>query len=328
MSKIDFVVSWVDSGDPTWITKKNRYMGDIQDIKNDNVSEERYRDYGTLMYFFRSVEKYASWVNHIYLITDNQIPKWLNSDNKKVTVIDHRDIIDSKYLPLFNSNAIEWNMNSIPGLSDNFVYFNDDYLLNGLVQPEDFFIDGKPRDYRLYKSLYPKEDFDNIPFNDVRLLNQFLIKGNWPLNKTGLFSFKYGKEQVHNLIQLRRKWVSGYIEPHSAYSFTKSTFRKVKEIWKQQVNDTNSYRFRSSNDISIWLVRYYQLETGFFVPRSPKFSAFHTIADLPALEREFNNDKVKVLCVNDEEVVDYDHVLQQLRSLLNAKYPEKSSFEK
>lgn len=328
MSKIDFVVSWVDSGDPTWLEEKSKYLGNTQVVNNDNISEERYRDYGTLKYFFRSIEMYADWVNHVYLITDNQVPKWLNEQNRKVTVVDHRDIVDSRYLPLYNSNAIEWNMDNIPGLSDNFVYFNDDCLLNGTVQPEDFFINDKPRDYRLYKSLYPKEDFDNIPFNDVRLLNQSLVKGNWPLNKTGLFSLKYGKEQIHNLIQLRRKWVSGYIEPHSAYSFTKVTFSKAKDIWEHQVTDTICHRFRSAEDISIWLVRYYQLETGFFVPRSPKFSAFHTIADFLELESDFKSDKVKVLCVNDEKVADYDQVQQKLRLLLDSKYPEKSSFEK
>lgn len=73
---IDFVISWVDENDSKWISKKNKYKK-----AND---EARFRDYGTLKYVFRSIEKFAPWVHKVYLITDNQVPKWLNLDSDKV----------------------------------------------------------------------------------------------------------------------------------------------------------------------------------------------------------------------------------------------------
>ena len=95
-------------------------------------SESRYRDTGELRYSLRSLEKYAPWVRHIYLVTDDQIPYWLNMDSDRLTVISHREIFGRRfrqYLPVFSSPAIETMLHKIRGLSDRFIYFNDDVLL-------------------------------------------------------------------------------------------------------------------------------------------------------------------------------------------------------
>ena len=71
MNKIDFVVTWVDGSDEKWLKEKNKYKAD----KNQDASNTRYRDYEIIKYFFRSVEKYAPWVNKIYFITWGHVPK-------------------------------------------------------------------------------------------------------------------------------------------------------------------------------------------------------------------------------------------------------------
>ena len=76
---IDFVVTWVDGADPKWLKKRNIF----EDGNMDDKSETRFRDYNLFNYWFRAVEKYAPWVNKIYLVTDNQIPEWLNVDHRK-----------------------------------------------------------------------------------------------------------------------------------------------------------------------------------------------------------------------------------------------------
>ena len=86
---IDFVVTWVNGEDPVWLAKKNEV---IQKSKREDefTSENRYRDLGLFNYWFRSIEKFAPWVNHIYLVTDQQVPDFLNVRNEKVTVVDHK----------------------------------------------------------------------------------------------------------------------------------------------------------------------------------------------------------------------------------------------
>ena len=123
MKEIDFVITWVDGSDENWQKKKRKY---IEDKAGDEV---HYRDWGLLRYLFRSIEKYAPWVHRVYLVTDGQTPEWLNTEHKKLVVTDHKDFIPAEYLPTFNSHTIELNLHRIRGLEEQFVYFNDDFLL-------------------------------------------------------------------------------------------------------------------------------------------------------------------------------------------------------
>ena len=69
--KIDAVFLWVDSADPAWRDKKAKYQP--AKASEASASDVRYRDYGTLKYALRSLEKYAPWLNQIFLITDQQV---------------------------------------------------------------------------------------------------------------------------------------------------------------------------------------------------------------------------------------------------------------
>ncbi|WP_331836427.1 hypothetical protein [Erysipelothrix piscisicarius] len=72
----------------------------------------------------------TGWVNNVYLITYGHLPDFLNVDHPKLKIINHTDYIPSDYLPTFSSHTIELNMHRIEGLSEHFVYFNDDMFLN------------------------------------------------------------------------------------------------------------------------------------------------------------------------------------------------------
>lgn len=106
---------------------------------DETNSENRYRDSSELRYSIRSLVKHAPWVRHIYVVTDNQIPNWLNPETDKLSIISHTEIFPNKsHLPVFSSPAIEANIHRIPGLSKKFIYFNDDVFLGAPVTPEDF----------------------------------------------------------------------------------------------------------------------------------------------------------------------------------------------
>lgn len=128
--KIDFVVTWVDGADPVWLSRKKAYLKDKLgvDMGDESVEDgdDRYRDFGLFKYWFRSIEKYAPWVNKIFLITDRQIPEWLDVNHPKIRWVNHDEFIPKEYLPTYSSPAIELNFHRIEELSENFVYFNDD----------------------------------------------------------------------------------------------------------------------------------------------------------------------------------------------------------
>ena len=139
--KIDFVILWVDGNDPDWQAEKNVYA---QIDPEESSLVNRYRDWGLLPYWFRAVDKFAPWVHKIHFVTWGHVPPFLNIRNPKLHIVNHRDFIPSRYLPTFNSHAIEMNIHRIPELSEHFVYFNDDMFLLRPVKPEDFFRKGLP----------------------------------------------------------------------------------------------------------------------------------------------------------------------------------------
>lgn len=104
-----------------------------------DLSEQRFSDKYELKFSLRSLEQYAPWIGHVYIVTNGQIPYWLNLDCDRVTVVSHSEIFTDTYdLPTFSSPAIESHLHRIPGLSTRFIYFNDDVFLGAPTYLEDF----------------------------------------------------------------------------------------------------------------------------------------------------------------------------------------------
>ena len=106
---------------------------------DDPASSNRFRDNNELRYSMRSIEKYAPWVRKIHVLTNGQVPNWLNIEHPRIHLVTHADIFpNSSHLPVFSSPAIEAHLHRIPGLSNRFIYFNDDVFLGNPVWPDDF----------------------------------------------------------------------------------------------------------------------------------------------------------------------------------------------
>ncbi|XP_067111161.1 N-acetylglucosamine-1-phosphotransferase subunits alpha/beta isoform X3 [Osmerus mordax] len=115
-----------------------------QSKQDEDVSASRFEDNEELRYSLRSVERHAPWVRHIFIVTNGQIPSWLNLDNPRITVVTHQDIFQNlTHLPTFSSPAIETHIHRIPGLSQKFIYLNDDVMFGKDVWPDDFYSHSK-----------------------------------------------------------------------------------------------------------------------------------------------------------------------------------------
>lgn len=154
MKPIDFILTWVDGTDPEWIAQKKEYERVINKESDDRP--QRYRASDNFRYVFRGIEKFAPWVNNVYLVTSGHVPNWLNMKNDKLVHIKHKDYIPHEYLPTFNSDAIEVNLHRIQGLSENIVCFNDDMYIIKPTKPEDFFVDNLPCDSAVLNALASK----------------------------------------------------------------------------------------------------------------------------------------------------------------------------
>lgn len=134
---MDAVITYVNGQDPLW-------QEDYARTLNKPVLAKRFRDWGTLKYLLRGIEKNMPFVENVFLIVsrESQVPEWV--DRSTLRIVLHSDYIPENFLPTFNSNTLELHMHRIEGLGERFLYFNDDMFPLGECRPEDFYVDGKP----------------------------------------------------------------------------------------------------------------------------------------------------------------------------------------
>jgi len=133
---MDIVLTYVNGLDREW-------QKSYSDCIGKPVNQKRFRDWGTLKYLLRGIEKYMPFIRNVYLVvsSESQVPSWAVGTDLKIVL--HRDIIPSDFLPTFNSATIEMFLHKIPGLDEEYIYFNDDIYPVSPSKPEDFFVDGK-----------------------------------------------------------------------------------------------------------------------------------------------------------------------------------------
>ncbi|XP_050093611.1 N-acetylglucosamine-1-phosphotransferase subunits alpha/beta [Anopheles aquasalis] len=128
---IDVVYTWVNGSDPSFLAQLSEYSPRQYD-------KARYDDKNELRYSLRSLEKYAPWVRNVYIVTNGQVPGWLNLEHPRLRLITHAEIADDDTaLPTYSSAAIETFIHRIPGLSRQFLYLNDDIFLGAPLYPDD-----------------------------------------------------------------------------------------------------------------------------------------------------------------------------------------------
>lgn len=140
---MDIIITYVNGLDPKW-------QADYASCIGEKALAKRYRDWGTLPFLLRGIEECMPFVENVFLAVsrESQVPEWVN--RSAVRVVLHKDFIPAQFLPTFNSTAIEMFMHRIEGLSEEFIYFNDDFFPLMPCQPTDFFREGKVAAYMEY----------------------------------------------------------------------------------------------------------------------------------------------------------------------------------
>lgn len=328
---IDFVIIWVDGNDPKWRAVKNQY--DPNPEAGEDDQEVRYRDWDNLQYWFRAVEKYTPWVRKIHFVTWGHLPSWLNVNHPKLHIVNHKDYIPEEYLPTFNSHTIEMNLHRIKGLSEQFVYFNDDMFINKLMKPRDFFVHGKPCDTFAMDCIYfGKGSAGPYNGNDMSVINtHFNKKEMLKKNFTKWFRLRYGIKYLYRtMVLMPWDWFPGFYYHHLPNSFLKSTYKKVWEAEPEILDATCRCKIRSATNVNQWLIKYWQLASGNFYPRTLKIGRCYHIKDkniYPLLD-SIRNGTDAMICINDtDKTVNFEEKKQLVIDAFQERLPEKSSFE-
>lgn len=311
--KIDLVYLWCDGNDPKWREKKRFWQEKYGNLDINAIDDCRFVQHDELKFSLRSVEMYMPWINHIFIVTDGQVPDWLDTNNSKISIIDHKDIMPADALPTFNSNAIEACLHNIPGLSEHFLFANDDMFVARPLEPDFFFApDGRP-----YVFLQPQNIYTESAYAHQIYYVQNLIKE------------KFGKDYP--------------FEPHhNIDAYRLSDIKKCVKYFKDDFERTVHQRFREERTMqrSIW--GYYALATdaGILVKNNSRKRQHPDY--LKTQDRKFiskylskpsnvpewvHNEKCSLFCVNDNENLRSDEQMK-IKWTLASVFPFPSSFEK
>lgn len=334
---IDIVISWVEGEDETWLRERNESKesaGNVTEIFNHAA---RYRDIGLLKYVLRSIEDYAPWVRKIFIVTPNQKPFWLDESSDKIEVVFQDSFIPSEFKPTFKSTGVEWHLHRIPGLSENFIYLNDDMLFNQPVEPEDFFRNGEPVLTALYRPL-PISNVSHMVLSTVLVLIKHFNQGETArrLPKkffNPLISPVYLRNIVFrslDLVNSRGSARSTYFFPHVALPMRKSTMEELWEVEYDVLAETCKRPFRDKEDVIIWLTMFWEIERGTFYPQDPRVTSMVYVNQVDRIKSVTESPKIKMYCINDSETIEsIDEALyNSIGQIMEQKYQTPSRFEK
>ena len=228
---IDFVILWVDGNDETHKRRRKKYLSNeitrsVSDAEQ-STGDNRFLQHEELRFCLRSIKRYAPWFRKIWLVTDGQTPSFITETllaQDRIYIVDHKDIFvgKEKYLPTFNTRAIASQIDMIPGLSEKFVYGNDDFML-GADTSASFFFDGH----------IPKiwGDWTNEGIHGANTLFQQGMINAWKL---------FGQDDGH------------YIHvSHGFQPMTKSIVGTLKSHFPTEFENNLTYRFRHRSQFII-----------------------------------------------------------------------------
>lgn len=241
--KVDVVFTWVDANDRKWLTQRAFYKG-----RHTRATPPNQYNVHTLLNAVLSVHHYMPWVNHIYIVTNGQIPPWLNGHNmKNVSVITHKSIFRDTLedLPVFNSNAIECQIHNIPNLSEHFIYFNDDCIVQTPVDKR-FFFTPKGAPITRYTPMH--------------------LNRQWVSMRQSRHGFFGPWERLRRCLVKSKLIVTHHRLPfisHHAAALKKSLFRECIQQFPDEFAVTRRSKFRNYRTIApIGFVSYYSVFTG------------------------------------------------------------------
>ena len=302
MFQIDFVIPWVDGQDKEHIKRRKQHEKFQKKIllkdKEQSTDDRRFFQYDELRFTLRSIAKFAPWYNKIFLVTDKQIPSFLDASKlsrDRIYLVDHEEIFqDSMHaLPTFNTRAISSKIHNIRGLSEFFIYGNDDFFFGSHIS-KSFFFDGE----------YP------------------IVYGEWLKKKTELTLYQQGLSNAAKLM--------GYPEhefinlSHGFQPMRRSFIRHMEQLFPNSFENNVSHKFRDRSQFLIESLMNHYCTKNFDLIVQPATEMVHfsfemcrkaEIKKIEFLFSLFRKGERKMMCINE-----YQSLYQrypQIKNLLN-----------
>ncbi|AZI56963.1 sugar phosphotransferase [Nakamurella antarctica] len=277
---IDIVFSWVDGSSAEFQRARARRM-DSYVVGEGDDADSRFRQLDELKYALRSIYLFAPWIRHIFIATDSPRPQWLD-EHPKVTLVRGSDHFSNQNaLPTHNSHAVESQLQHIVGLSEHFLYSNDDMFFGRPVRPEMFFSPGGLTKFLQAPLRIGVGDSDpqRSGYENAARVNRALLL------------HRFGKVTTRHL-------------EHAATPLRKSVLVEMETEFAEDFARTQASKFRSATDISVTnsLYHYYALMTGRAVVQDRarlKYVDTTSTSGLRSLTGLLKSRSLDFFCLND-----------------------------
>ena len=309
--EIDIVFSWVD-GNSVEYQRARAAQAKRHVVGEGDDSVARFRQIDELKYALRSVYMFAPWVRTIYIATDSPVPEWLGEHPRVRVVRSEEFFSDQSFLPTHNSQAVESQLHHIDGLSEHFLYSNDDMFFGRPVAPSMFFSPGS---------------VTKFIEADTRI--------GLGVNNTERSGFENAARVNRRLLQQRFGRVTTRHLEHTAAPLRRSVMSEMEHEFADEFRATASSPFRAKENVSVTnsLYHYYSLMTGrAIVQENARVSYVDTtmVSGLASLSELLKKRSVDFFCLNDgsfPEVTDEERTAT-VTDFLERYYPFAAPWEK
>lgn len=268
--------------DPQW----QRDLDYVRKYHEEAANEVRYRSWGTEELLIRCIRKNMPWIRDIIIILarESQVQGWMKSlpprtKEPRVRVVFHKEFIPEEQLPTFNSRAIEMYLHRIPGLSDYFIYGNDDMFPIGALKEEEFFraAAGTGPD------MVPCLEWKMMPCNSASSFHQACMNG---INFVGReFGRHYTTEWMHL--------------GHNIIPMKKATCERFWQQHKKEMAESVT-RFRLAKNFNQYIYSWWQIMACEYVEYSAPHRYVSTKSDINEIVTAIREAE-GLLCINDNE---------------------------
>jgi len=236
---ISIVYTWINGSEPLHLQQKALYNG------GNAKPDSRDRCVDELRYSIRSLIKNLVWHRGtIYIVSPpNHVPEWLDPEFDRIKIIDQSTLLPEKNIkgenvnPTFNSFAIEWYLDKIEGISEQFIQINDDYFFRRPVHPSLFFYGGGEA-YNMNPSLVKHLSHNDKVLREKTKFNQYR-KGT-KVTDTGVWEFLYGKKEQKRSLSMSQQHVyrrslldyNNFIpmpDPMIHYAYDEEALKEIEE---------------------------------------------------------------------------------------------------
>lgn len=313
MQSFDIVIAWVDGNDIELKQKRQKYLTG-KDASN-SISETRFAANNEIYFNIASILKYVPFCRTIFVVTDKQSPEFLSEfaaqglcSADKIRIVDHQEIFSGyeDYLPTFNSLSIESMLWNIKGLSDLFIYLNDDFFFNATAHVEDFFISEKIVTHGHWQSCFPVW----AKWKLRQCLNNIFSRPHQP---------KHTVSQMLGARMLRlNKFFNIHHHPHSVDGkMLMKYFQRHEDVLKKQIQ----CKFRSIDQFNpISLITHLKIKSNeAFLENDIELAYLKNDRGVNHFLRAITRDEIKYGCIQSLDALSAENRLK-IKKAMNEKF--------